>query len=516
MRLKGLVALLIVGGSFIAYGSVVSAKYADGTVRGQGASKAIKDSYIVVLKDEAAEPGRVKERSAELAKKHSGKVKKNYTAALRGFSVQMSEQNAQKLAKDPNVAYVEQDAMVSVNEIQTGPTWGLNRIDQRAPINTYSYASTGNGVRVYVIDSGVRISHADFGGRASNGYDFISNDGIAEDCNGHGTHVAGTVAGKTYGVAKDTRIVAVRVLGCDGSGSWSGVIAGIDWVTKNRTLPAVANMSIGGSVSTAINDAVRNSTTSGVVFAVAAGNSNADACNSSPSSTTEAITVGNVTNTDSRSSSSNYGSCLDIWAPGTNVLSTSHGSDTATATLTGTSMASPHVAGAAALLLAKNPALTPAQVGDALAGNATNGGVKNAGTGSPNKMLFVGDVNTPQIEQPSYCGTFSTTANVAISDLKTVYSPVGVENCNGAASTNSEVAVNIVHTWRGDVVIDLVAPDGSSYRLKSGNGSDSADNVNANYTVDLSSEARNGTWRLKVYDQEAGDTGYIDAWSIKL
>jgi subtilisin family serine protease len=243
-------------------------------------------------------------------------------------------------------------------------------------------------VTAYIIDTGIKYSHSDFGGRATFGYDAVGSGGV--DCNGHGTHVAGTVGGTAYGVAKAVKLVGVRVLNCAGSGTNAGVIAGVNWVTQNAKKPAVANMSLGGGVSTALDNAVASSITSGVTYALAAGNSTANACNSSPSRVASAITVGATTSTDAKASYSNYGTCLDIFAPGSSIKSDWYSSDTATNTISGTSMASPHVAGAAALVLAANPSFTPAQVRDNLVNSSTPNKVTSPGTGSPNRLLYVG------------------------------------------------------------------------------------------------------------------------------
>jgi serine protease len=309
------------------------------------------------------------------------------------------------MLKDRRVRFIEQDSIVSINQaVQSPATWGLDRIDQRSlPANSsYSYAYTGYTVHAYIIDTGILTSHAEFAGRIGAGSSAIVDANGVNDCNGHGTHVAGTVGGSTYGVAKSVILHPVRVLGCTGSGTNSGVIAGVDWVTANHIKPAVANMSLGGGASTALDDAVRRSIAAGVTYAIAAGNSNADACGSSPARVTEALIVGATTNTDARASFSNFGSCLSIFAPGNAITSAWHTSTTATNTISGTSMAAPHVAGAAALVLEQTPAATPAQVKQALVSAATPSIVTDPGAASPNLMLYSlnGSALPPPVDLP--------------------------------------------------------------------------------------------------------------------
>ena len=314
--------------------------------------KKIKDQYIVVLKDDADPDA----EAARLSREHGGDRNNGHTyrRALKGFSVRMNENQARRMAEDPRVEFVEEDGEVEASATQTGATWGLDRIDQRdLPLNgTYNYFASGTGVTAYIIDTGIRATHTQFGGRVISGFTAINDGNGTNDCNGHGTHVSGTVGGSTYGVAKNVTLVAVRVLDCNGSGSNSGVIAGVDWVSSNHTAgqPAVANMSLGGGASSALDTAVNNSINDGVTYAIAAGNSNANACNYSPARVANAITVGSTTSSDARSSFSNYGTCLDIFAPGSSITSSWSTSDTATNTISGTSMASPHVAGVAALV----------------------------------------------------------------------------------------------------------------------------------------------------------------------
>jgi len=355
------------------------------------AEKRIPNQYIVVLKDDV---GDVETEAINLARDFDGDRNGGHTylRALKGFSVRMSEQQALRLANDPRVEFVEEDGVVSLGTTQTGATWGLDRIDQRdLPLNgTYTYTPTGTGVKAYIIDTGIRATHTQFAGRVISGFTAI-NDGLGtNDGNGHGTHVSGTVGGSTYGVAKNVTLVAVRVLDSAGNGTDSGVIAGVDFVTSNHLAgqPAVANMSLGGGISSALDTAVNNAINDGVTFAVAAGNETQDACNVSPARVANAITVGSTTTSDARSSFSNFGTCLDIFAPGSSITSSWNTSDTATNTISGTSMATPHVTGVAALFLETNPTASPATVAAAIINSSTPNKVTGAGTGSPNRLLY--------------------------------------------------------------------------------------------------------------------------------
>jgi subtilisin family serine protease len=369
------------------------AQAAEGTILGAGQANAIPGSYIVVLKDSAVLSRSVEAQAEALTNRFGGEIAATWDAALNGFSVKLSDRAARQLAAHPAVAYVEQDLTVQLAATQTNPpSWGLDRIDQRnLPLNnSYTFPTTASNVHIYILDTGIRTTHNDFGGRAIHGRDAVDNDNDATDCHGHGTHVAGTAGGTAFGVAKGATLVAVRVLNCAGSGSTTSIVNGINWVTSNAIRPAVANMSLGGGgVNTTMNNAVANSINSGVSYAIAAGNSNSNACNFSPALVPAAITVGATTTSDARASFSNFGTCLDIFAPGQGITSAWFSSNTATNTISGTSMASPHAAGVAALILAANPGFSPAQVRNEMVADATTNVVGNPGTGSPNRLLFV-------------------------------------------------------------------------------------------------------------------------------
>ncbi|WP_426362181.1 S8 family serine peptidase [Streptomyces sp. E-08] len=359
---------------------------AEGTVHGLGAPGAVDGSFVVILDASA--------NKAELAKKYGGTLQRSYGSKVNGFSASgLTVQEAKRLAADPAVDTVVQNKRFSIDETQEKPpSWGLDRIDQAetAGDDKYTYPDAGGeGVTAYVIDTGVRITHQDFGGRAAHGFDAVDNDDTADDGNGHGTHVAGTIAGTSHGVAKKARIVAVRVLDDNGSGTTEQVVAGIDWVTKNHSGPSVANMSLGGGADEALDAAVQRAIASGVTFAVAAGNESSDAGQGSPSRVPEALTVASSTKDDEQSDFSNFGAVVDLYAPGSEITSDWNDSDTGVKTISGTSMATPHVTGAAALYLAAHPSATPAETAAALTGTATPDAIKNATSGTANKLLKV-------------------------------------------------------------------------------------------------------------------------------
>ncbi|ASQ97548.1 S8 family peptidase [Streptomyces violaceusniger] len=386
-------ATAVTAGVFVAVpAGATTAKPAEGTVYGTQSKSAVDGSFIVMLKGgksvKAAAEGK------DLAKQYGGKLSRTYDSAINGFSASgLSDTEAKRLAADPSVAKVVQNHRYTVKGTQENPpSWGLDRIDQEDTEGdkAYNYPdSAGEGVTAYVVDTGVRTSHKDFEGRATSGFDAIDNDDDADDGNGHGTHVAGTIAGAEHGVAKKAKIVAVRVLDDQGSGTTEQVVAGIDWVTENHEGPSVANMSLGGTPDEALDAAVQKAIDSGVTFAVAAGNESSDASQSSPARVKDAITVASSTDQDEQSDFSNYGDVVDIFAPGSDITSDWNTDDDATNTISGTSMATPHVVGAAAVYLSGHQDAKPADVAKALTDGATADKISNPGDGTPNKLLKV-------------------------------------------------------------------------------------------------------------------------------
>jgi len=359
----------------------------------KGAPNAVPGQFIVVFK-KGTDKAMANQVKANVARERGNAIQAEFDV-INGFSAKLSDKAVEALRKNPNVKYIENDKYVTVSENPN--SWGLDRIDQRnLPLDSsWLPNASGSGVHVYIVDTGIRKTHVEFAGMTlGNGYDFIDNDNDYSDCHGHGTHVAGTAVGQNHGIARGATLHGVRVLNCQGSGTGTQVINGINWVKNNRILPAVANMSLGGGFSQAENDAVNNAVAAGVVFAVAAGNENTDACTKSPASAANALTVAASTSSDARSSFSNYGSCVDLFAPGSSITSATNDSDTSTGTWNGTSMASPHVAGVAALYLGQNPSWTPTQVMNALLGDTTNNVISGV-SGSPNKLLYWGSQPDP-------------------------------------------------------------------------------------------------------------------------
>jgi subtilisin family serine protease len=398
-------------------------------------SQVVPGEYIVVLNDNVGDV-----MGASVAS--GAEVMATWDKALRGYAVRATPEQVRAIRADARVKFVEPNGRVSITATQTPtPSWGLDRIDQaNLPLNSsYTYPSLAAGVHVYTIDTGILLTHNDFAGRMSTGFDAITTGGNANDCHGHGTHVSGTIGGTIYGVAKGVTFHPVRVLNCSGSGTNTQVINGINWVAANKIQPAVANMSLGGSFSAALNTASNNLVIAGVVLAVASGNSSADACSFSPASADSAISVNAATITDARASFSNFGTCTDIFAPGNNIVSDYIGSNSATATLSGTSMASPHVAGAAALYRSANPGHTPAQVKAALLAGATLNKITNPGAGSPNRNLniqFIGGGGGNQAPVADFTITCTPGANCI---------------ANASPSTDDGGFGNLTFAWTNNV-----------------------------------------------------------------
>ncbi|MCK0869528.1 S8 family peptidase [Acinetobacter pittii] len=351
----------------------------------------IKNQYIVILNKDV---GSSNEFAQGIAKQHGGRVLQTYDAVLKGFAIYLPDVAGtafvEAMKKNPKVVSVENDTIMKIDATtQSNPDWGLDRIDQKnLPLDSaYSYSQTGSGTTAYIVDTGILSTHQQFSGRVLSGYTAISDGNGTSDCHGHGTHVAGTVGGSTYGVAKNVSLVPIRILGCDGSGASSNVIAGLDWILKNGKKPAVVNMSLGGDANASLDSAVENLFNNGYVMVVAAGNSNTDACSTSPARVSKAITVAATDSTDTRASYSNYGSCVDIFAPGSQINSSWIGSNTATKVLNGTSMATPHVVGVVAEMLQSTPTTTPQTISTNLLNQASSNVVKNP-SGSPNRLLY--------------------------------------------------------------------------------------------------------------------------------
>jgi subtilisin family serine protease len=403
----------------------------------------VADEYLVVLRDDISDVAGASQVSGAA-------VLSQWGTALKGYAVRANAEQVRAIREDPRVRFVEPNGRVSIVATQSPvPSWGLDRIDQVSlPLSGgYTYANNGAGVHAYIIDTGIRETHTEFTGRIGNHFDAVTAGGTANDGNGHGTHVAGTVGGTLHGVAKGVTLHAVRVLDASGSGTWAQVISGINWVAANRIQPAVANMSIGGGLNSAVNTATTGLVNTGGVFtAVASGNGDIfgnplDACNQSPASTPEATTVNASQINDSRASFSNYGVCTDIFAPGVNITSAWNTSNTATNTISGTSMATPHVTGAGALYRSANPSQTPAQVDAALKANAALNKITNPLAGTPNRLLNIqfigsGGGNVAPVANFTITCTTTTTPSKCVLDAAPSTDDAGFGNLTFAWANN--------------------------------------------------------------------------------
>ncbi|MCY1045313.1 S8 family serine peptidase [Corallococcus sp. bb12-1] len=530
MKLKLTQAVSVISLLAAACGPMPEAQESDSEQFGHTAQmirreRAIPGEYIVVLRDSTQE---VRQQGAaniarEMVSLTGGRVLRTYEHTLHGFLANMSEAEAQRLLSDPRVAYVQENGLLHVSATQTSATWGIDRIDQRdLPRNSsYTYNVDGTGVHAYVIDTGIRLTHTEFTGRTGNGYDFIDNDSDPTDCHGHGTHVAGSVGGTTWGVAKKVTLHGVRVLDCTGYGNDAQVIGGIDWVAANHIKPAVANMSLGDVGIPAIDDATERLIAAGVTTVVAAGNDSANACNYSPARAPNAITVGSTTSTDARSSFSNFGTCVDIFAPGSSITSASNSGNSSSTSMSGTSMASPHVAGAAALYLSANPSATPAQVRDALVNNSTPNKVTSPGTGSPNRLLYTlfitgggsSDTTPPttSITSPAGGATLSGSASLSANASDNV-GVSRVEFYAGTALLGTATAAPYSIAWNTTAVAN------GAYALTT-KAYDAANNVGTSTTVSVT--VNNGTGSCSISEQlllnagfESGNTGWTTSSGV--
>ncbi|MFI6095082.1 S8 family serine peptidase [Lentzea sp. NPDC051213] len=520
--MRGLVAALVLAATVIP----ADAQAAVGEVLRPVGAEVIAGKYIVTLRKSS------QVNAFGVAASYGGQVDRVYGAALQGFAMTATEQQARRLAADPRVERVEADSIVRGDAVRTNPIWNLDRIDQRVTVldNRYDYPDqAGQGVTVYVMDTGVRTAHAEFEDRASVAFDAIGDGWNGQDCSttGHGTHVAGTIAGKTFGVASKAKVASVRVLSCENSGTISQIVAGIDWITANAARPAVVNMSLGGGQSTTEDNAVKASIAAGISYVVSAGNSESNACLKSPANVPAAITVGAANPVNERArgwakfgdTGSNYGPCLDLFAPGESIESAHNATNQSTVVLKGTSMASPHVAGAAALLLSQTPNLTPAQVHAEILNRSVTG-VLDPTTleppmdppttqKSPNRFLHTGPLAQPAC-------TVSDTTRRAVPDQDSITVALDVTACGRKVAGNATVRVQAEHPFRGDLSVRLITPSGTEVVLREANAADNAVNLDQTFPLSLSTLDANGTWKLVVRDNFSIDEGSLVGWTLTL
>lgn len=476
---------------------------------------------LVQFADDERDPAGL---ASALVATNGGTLRYRYASAIKGFAAELPEQAIEALRRNPRVKLVEPDHevfLVSSGSQANPPSWGLDRSDQRltARDQSYSWGNTGAGVHAYIFDTGIRSTHAEFTGRIGAGYTVINDGNGTEDCQGHGTHVAGTVGGTTTGIAKGVTLHAIRVFGCTGSASTSSIISALDWVVQNGQRPAVINMSLGGSFSSTFNTAIANAVTAGFTVVVAAGNSSADACGTSPASAPSAITTGSTASSDAMSSFSNHGACVDLFAPGTSIYSAYYTGNTAFATMSGTSMASPHVAGAAALVLGANPSATPAQVTQALVANATTGTLTGLPTGSPNRLLytgFIGEAGTPQEPPPNVAPSADFT--VSCSGLTCSFSDRSTDSDGTIASRSwsfgdggSSTAASPTRTYAtaGTYTVTLTVTDNAGATATASRTVTVSTPVNAAPTASLSVSCKGGRSSCDFTASASDDKGVV-------
>ncbi|MGW5054860.1 S8 family serine peptidase [Actinokineospora sp. NPDC004072] len=518
-RSIGRVALAALGAASVAAGLLAGAGTATAEAAFVPAAKPWPGGgFIVSLKagEATASAASVKSASASLAQRYGGELDTVFTASMSGFLTwDLTAAEARRLAADPQVKKVYQVGTARAYDVQDNAVWGIDRIDQDdLPLDRkYHYNGTASNVTVYVTDTGIKTSLADFEGRASVGADFVDDGQNGIDCSGHGTHVAGTIGSKTYGVAKKAKLVSVRMLGvsCGSTAPDSAGVESIEWVTANAVKPAVVNASWGFDNADIGDEALAGLNRAGIPFVAAAGNNNSGSCGFGPGNEPTTINVGGTNSSDGKYSLSNYGSCVDILAPADGVVSLSlSGSATG---MSGTSMASPHVAGVAALYLSANTSATPQQVNDTLRANAIRDTINNPGSGSPNLLVntqFLGDG-----PQPGNCDSATNGADVAIPDNNTaITSEVTFSGCTGTADSTTSVKVDINHTYTADLKVELVAPSGRAFVVHQPAGVGSSAGIHQTFTVDAAGEAKNGSWKLRVTDIYRHDTGSIDTWTL--